>query len=66
MKLKVMACIHVPRVPNFVRYGSEDGQMFDVADLDDKDLKQIGAAWTADLIAHAHKRRKTASTRESK
>ena len=48
----------VPRPPNFLRYGQEAGLMMDVADLPDGILRQVGEAWTQQLIERAAKRRK--------
>ncbi len=63
MKIKTYAEVEIPRVPNFLRYGSGDGQVFDVADMSDRQLKEIGAAWTKLLIEVATKRRQKSKSK---
>jgi hypothetical protein len=51
--------LNTPIVPNFLRYGDHQNEMIDIAELSDEALEKIGKAWTAQLIKHAQKRRKT-------
>jgi hypothetical protein len=55
-KVTVKAAVNVPKVPNFLRYG---GGTIDVAHVADEYLRELGAAWTEELIANAQRRRKT-------
>jgi len=58
MKIKVKAEVELPQLPNFLRYGSENQFAMDVADVSEESLRQIGAAWTEELVKHAAKRAK--------
>lgn len=50
--------VKVPRVPSFLQgAGVASGGTVDISDLDDRELGVIARAWTAQLIAHAKRRR---------
>jgi hypothetical protein len=46
----------LPSLPNFLR-STRDGVVLDIADASDESLREIGAAWTEELVAHAQRRR---------
>lgn len=49
--------IKTPRVPSYVFIeGLHDGAKIGVEHLTDEQLRAVGAAFTDDLIAHAHRR----------
>jgi hypothetical protein len=56
------ADVQIPSVPNFLRFGDGEGQMFDIAALTLDQLKQVGAAWTESLIERAGYRRKNGAS----
>lgn len=58
MKVNMNAIIKIPRVPNFIREDGGDGN-FSVADFTDEQLREIGSAWTDDLIENAKRKRIT-------
>ena len=57
MSRTVKATVRVltPMVPNFVQ--TTDGQTVAVSTLTDDELREIGANWTEELIAKAHRQR---------
>ncbi len=57
--ITVTADVQMPRVPAFLKYG---GGTLDIADVDDKSLKELAAAWTNELLDSAKKRRAERST----
>ena len=52
MELNVKMNIKVPKVPTFIMYEEGDGKV-SVGDLSDEQLRQIGEAWTDDLLTRA-------------
>lgn len=48
--------IEIPMVPNFIRYGER--KTLPVSHFSDEELKEIGIAWTAELIKKAKQMRK--------
>jgi hypothetical protein len=56
---RIKVRLALPMRPNFilVEGDRDDRASYDVADLDDEILREIGRQWTEALIAHARKRR---------
>jgi hypothetical protein len=47
----VTAEVETPRVPNFIR--QSNGRMLPLCALEEESLREIGAAWTEDLVTRA-------------
>jgi hypothetical protein len=59
-RLNVSTAIQIPRVPNFLRFGEgrEGDGTVNIAALSNTELRRIGKAWTAALIARAEEVRR--------
>lgn len=54
MEIKIK--LELPSLPNFLR--TKLGDYMAVEELSDEEIKELGAEWTAALIAMAHKKRR--------
>lgn len=52
--ITVKAMVELPILPNFLRY---DGGTIPIAEVSDEDLRDIGTAWTLELVKLAQRRR---------
>ena len=53
--LTVVASVETPRVPNFLHM--TDGQTIPIQGITDEGLREIGEAWTEELVAKAQRQR---------
>jgi hypothetical protein len=58
----VLVKVKTPAAPDYLRiadsHGRTDSTLVNVGDLTDDELKEVGKAWTAQLLENAHKARK--------
>lgn len=64
LTVKTTLCVQLPQVPNYImldedvrRREAGTANKIDIADIDDTQLEEIGAMWTAALVRRAAERR---------
>jgi hypothetical protein len=57
MAQKIKVTAKIPATPNFIRMVGFEELAIDVKNIEDSELKKIGAEWTKNLIENAKKRR---------
>lgn len=57
IKVSTSIVLELPTLPNFIKVAGERDVIMDVKNLSDEALRDIGSAWTEQLVIHAAKRR---------